>query len=436
MAAQSENGSFAPVVGLVLDKSGNLVASDGARIVLYAPSGAAWPQSPPPTRLVELGRAPSALALNAANNELWAVDAPGQLVAAYSYPSGTIVNEYLNLGSPTAVAVVPGETPPSRSPQPSAPTPAPTPGSTTAFISTQYEGATPQVDVANIATGTVDRAITNGICAPGDSAVDPQGNLYVPNGPRFGSSCDDVAVFAPMQAGPSNLYAESNRPTSVAVGADRTLAVAGGSVASGSSEVVVYPQGNSSLATALAVSGVDSLGLLGVAIDANDDVFTEFINQQAVNELVEFPRTRSGYGSEIVLPTQLFSTLAVFESSAPLAIDVAGNIVAPIFCCVSFGSQGIGVFPAGAAKAQYVIGSRFLDCENGQCYFALDATGEYLYVLESTTLLTYRYPLGTPVAEVTVSELPAGAIPNGLSVAPAATITGSAVRKHALPLPR
>ena len=87
IAEPIEGNAPAPVLGLALDDSGNMIIADGTQIGVYAPSAQPWPTVAPPIATIAIGRPQSALALNQANTRLFGLNAAQNQVIAYNYPT-------------------------------------------------------------------------------------------------------------------------------------------------------------------------------------------------------------------------------------------------------------------------------------------------------------------------------------------------------------
>jgi YVTN family beta-propeller protein len=371
-----------PFLGLTIDSTGNLVAADGIRIAVYAPSAAEWPNVQAPTSTFGLRGAPSSVTFDSSRSHLFVVDSPRNEVFAYNYPGGTIRNIYTtNVQSPTAVAVGPLGPLPVRSPQPPPPLTPPKlqPGTIYAASSSG------SVSLIDAKTFQVKGSITTGIDGPLGVAVDAHRRLYVAN-----SSVPNVAVYKHGQASPWKTYAGGlTGAAEIAVGPDGTLAVTNclPPCYRVTAQIVVYRHGSMSATTTLSAPQNGDY-FSGLTFDANDNLYTDLSNGEG-GSVLEYPAGRGGYGAPVTLIRDTYGGW--------LTLDSAGDLLVEAYLPF-YGS--LGVFPNGSTTPAYVIGRPLNQLPS---VYAVDATEHFLYMHVKANngvgqYWIFRYPSGTPYA--------------------------------------
>jgi hypothetical protein len=135
------------------------------------------------------------------------------------------------------------------------------------------------------------RHITNGIWIPGQIAVDAAGNLYVPNLGKYANTAN-LAVYAPGASAPTVTYTTGlTSPTAAAVDSHGNMFVANACNASceGPGNILEFVPGNPTPVATL--TDPSFRFVVGLAVDARDDLFVSYFTGQGGGDVAEFRGT-------------------------------------------------------------------------------------------------------------------------------------------------
>ncbi|HEY1656688.1 MAG TPA: hypothetical protein VGF86_16405 [Candidatus Tumulicola sp.] len=210
---------------------------------------------------------------------------------------------------------------------------------------------------------------------PAGITVDLQGNLYVANESKIGSSYN-VDVFAPGATAPTKVYdTDLSSPTDVAVAKDGTVYVSNFNELS-NGWVTVYPKGDASKEYRLSDFGGGAP--LTLALDRKNDLYVMYDLNATGSSAVNEYRPGATTGTNLNL---------VFHWGGGIQVDAKGNIV----LAQQLQPSEINVYPPGQTQP-----AQSIQLPNGDSPFeiALNHAGKALFAADDTLMDRIAYPSG------------------------------------------